>query len=284
VSRSPFAPHASAYLAGGIRQSARARALLPLGLVGAVCLAPVVGNNPLRGGGLAVVVVLTGLTLLAVLARQPVTVRLGLALAVTLTAFGLPWQLSWWPLPGVVGVAAYVLSGRLSCGRRADGMATGPIGWRRGRFGREQVWAIAALSAAAGGALVAFHALTPPALQFGAGLINLLPAWSVLIAGAGYVSLTAAVEEVLFRGVILSHLTAVVGSWPALVVQAAGFGVLHLHGYPYGPIGVALATGYGLLLGVMRLRSEGLLACWVAHVLADSVIFVFILQAAARPL
>jgi len=88
----------------------------------------------------------------------------------------------------------------------------------------------------------------------------------------------------LFRGVILSHLTAVVGSWLALAVQAAGFGVLHLHGYPYGPIGVALATGYDLLLGVMRLRSGGLLACWVAHVLADSIIFVFILQAAARPL
>jgi len=115
-------------------------------------------------------------------------------------------------------------------------MATGPIGWRRGRFGREQVWAIAALSAGAGGALVAFHALTPPALQFGAGLINLLPAWCVLIAAAGYVAITAAVE-VLFRGVIMSYLTAVVGSWPALVVQAAGFGVLHLHGYPHGRSG-----------------------------------------------
>jgi len=105
-------------------------------VVGAVCLAPVVGNDPLRGGGLAVVIVLTGLTLLAVLARQPVTVRLGLALAATITGFALPWQLSWWPLPGAVGVGAYLLCGRLPCGRRLDGMATG---WRRGRFGREQV-------------------------------------------------------------------------------------------------------------------------------------------------
>jgi hypothetical protein len=34
-----------------------------------------------------------------------------------------------------------------------------------------------------------------------------------------------------------------------------------------------------VLLGLLRLRARGLLACWIAHALADAVIFAFIFQA-----
>jgi len=43
---------------------------------------------------------------------------------------------------------------------------------------------------------------------------------------------------------------------------------------------VALAAVYGLMLGAMRLRSGGLLAPWIAHVLTDLVIFVLIVKTA----
>jgi uncharacterized protein len=66
--------------------------------------------------------------------------------------------------------------------------------------------------------------------------------------------------------------------WP----RPLGFGLLHLHGYPDGTVGAALAAGYGLLLGLLRPRAGGLLACRITHMVADSVIFVFILQAAAH--
>jgi hypothetical protein len=37
-------------------------------------------------------------------------------------------------------------------------------------------------------------------------------------------------------------------------------------------VGVGLATIYGLMMGVVRRRSGGLLAPWIAHVLTDVVI------------
>jgi membrane protease YdiL (CAAX protease family) len=55
------------------------------------------------------------------------------------------------------------------------------------------------------------------------------------------------------------------------------FGVGHLHGFPSGWIGVGLATIYGLMLGVVRLRTGGLLAAWIAHVAADFTIACLIL-------
>jgi membrane protease YdiL (CAAX protease family) len=82
---------------------------------------------------------------------------------------------------------------------------------------------------------------------------------------------------------ILTHLASATGRWTALAVQAVGFGPLNLHGYAQGLIGVGLTSGYGLLLGWLRLGTGGLLAGWVSHVLADSMIFVFILQAAVHP-
>ena len=67
-----------------------------------------------------------------------------------------------------------------------------------------------------------------------------------------------------------------------MLAQAVGFGLLHLHGYAHGIIGAALAAGYGLLLGLLRLRTGGLMACWIRRMAADAVIFVFILQATAH--
>src|SRR5439155_14715637 len=96
--------------------SARLRAdgaremLLPLGLVIVVSLAPFLGYNPAHAGGRAVLVGLATLTLLAAAAGRARSVRLGLALTSTIAAFALPWEVSWWPLPGAVGMLVYVLS------------------------------------------------------------------------------------------------------------------------------------------------------------------------------
>lgn len=45
--------------------------------------------------------------------------------------------------------------------------------------------------------------------------------------------------------------------------------------------GVALAAVYGLMMGALRLRANGLLAPWLAHLGADLVIAAILL--AARP-
>jgi uncharacterized protein len=46
---------------------------------------------------------------------------------------------------------------------------------------------------------------------------------------------------------------------------------------PRGWVGVGLATIYGLMMGVVRRRSGGMLAPWIAHVLTDVVIAGIIL-------
>jgi hypothetical protein len=49
---------------------------------------------------------------------------------------------------------------------------------------------------------------------------------------------------------------------------------MHLHGFPRGWSGVALASVYGLMMGALRQRARGLLAPWVAHLFADLAIVV----------
>jgi membrane protease YdiL (CAAX protease family) len=251
--------------------------LLPLGLVSVVSLAPFLGYNPAHAGGRVVLVGLAALTLLAAAAGRARSVRLGLALTSTIAAFALPWEVSWWPLPGAVGMLVYVLS--CLVGRNPFDPV---IPLRLGKLTRADVLSILGLALVSAIFLLAFRALTPPHQFLGDQLIGAIPAWLIVLGGVVFATANAAVEEMLFRGAILHHLGHAFGVWPAVAVQAVAFGLLHLHGYPYGPIGVALATVYGLLLGVVRLRSNGLLAPWVAHVVADGVIFVFILQAATR--
>ncbi len=98
-----------------------------------------------------------------------------------------------------------------------------------------------------------------------------------MLAGVGFSLLNAAVEEIVFRGVLLSALTDVLGVGVAVILQAVAFGVLHLHGVPSGPVGMVMAGAWGLLLGVMRVRSRGLLAPYVTHIAADATIVLLML-------
>jgi membrane protease YdiL (CAAX protease family) len=90
-------------------------------------------------------------------------------------------------------------------------------------------------------------------------------------------------EEAIFRGVMLTALTASSDSaWLAVVVQAAAFASLHYEmGFPNGAIGYGMALGYGLVLGYLRLRTDGLLAPTAAHVIADLTIGFILVALAA---
>jgi membrane protease YdiL (CAAX protease family) len=220
---------------------------------------------------------LAALTALATATRRAHSARLGVALTMTIAAFSLPWQINWWPLPGVLGLLGY-----LACSLIIKDVDEPRLPWRLGSLTRSDLACILGLAILSGSVLWTFHLLMPAHFSIGLHLLSTVPAWQLGAIGAAFATANAAVEELLFRGAILHQLRYTFGVWPAVATQAVAFGLFHLHGYPYGPIGVALATAYGLLLGAIRLRSNGLLAPWLAHVAADSLIFVFILQAASQ--
>lgn len=120
-----------------------------------------------------------------------------------------------------------------------------------------------------------FDGELPPAyVQAAAGR----PLWLLVVAGAGFSLVNAAVEEAVFRGVLQTALERVSGPGVAVVVQAVAFGLLHVVGVPTGLVGALMAGAWGLLLGVMRWRTGGLLAPYVAHVAADATIFGMLLH------
>jgi hypothetical protein len=106
-----------------------------------------------------------------------------------------------------------------------------------------------------------------------------VPLALLILGGLLFSMFNAAVEEGAYRGVIQDGLESTLGvGTTALCLQAAAFGALHFRGgFPRGWIGVGLASVYGLMMGIIRRRSGGMLGPWIAHVLTDVVIASIIL-------
>jgi uncharacterized protein len=99
-----------------------------------------------------------------------------------------------------------------------------------------------------------------------------------LASGAvSFVLLNAFCEELIWRGVLQSRLTALLSERDAIFVQALSFGAQHVHGFPRGIAGVLLAGGWAIALGVLRRKAGGLLAPFLAHLVADATIAAVII-------
>jgi membrane protease YdiL (CAAX protease family) len=76
-------------------------------------------------------------------------------------------------------------------------------------------------------------------------------------------------EELLFRGLLLTYVRRLSGSWVvAVAVTSFLFGVLHI---PQGLLAVAQITGMAAVLGVFFILSRSLLAVIVAHFLFNLI-------------
>ena len=188
---------------------------------------------------------------------------------IALALFGLPSQL-WLAL----GLAPYAAVERLGRGsRRAFNWFTA------GTITREVVSAAAAsilLSAVA--MIVWFRSVRPDINDL---IETFVPEWrwALLISGGLLISMwNAAVEEMAYRGVLMDALDRSVGAGIlSLLAQAAAFGVFHINGFPRGWIGVGLASIFGVMMGLIRRLSGGLLTAWAAHVCTDVVIISMVL-------
>ena len=101
-------------------------------------------------------------------------------------------------------------------------------------------------------------------------ILGLIPVFAVF---------NAITEEAVFRGVLFTALARSSESMLlANVVQAAAFAAIHyVMGFPNSVIGYVLALVYGLFLGYLRDRTNGLLAPVVTHIIADLVIAYILL-------
>lgn len=100
-----------------------------------------------------------------------------------------------------------------------------------------------------------------------------LPAALLLVGALVFATVNAALEELCFRAFMQGALDELTTSAIAIVIQGVAFGVAHWFGFPSGWWGVLLAGSWGVALGFVRWRCEGLLAPWIAHVFADLTIF-----------
>jgi len=178
---------------------------------------------------------------------------------------GLLWQ----PVM-ILALAAFALVARAVPGLRRTGA---PL-----RAGRVPVPGTLACAAVTPVGLLAWHVLARPDLSDVVdAYVPAVPLALLLLGGVLFALVNAALEEVIWRGLLQDDLGALLGPAAAVAVQGASFGLAHAHGVPRGLAGVVLAGGWGVLLGWLRLRSGGLLAPILAHVVADATIATIVL-------
>ncbi len=240
--------------------------LLATGLAGAVLL--VEGDVAL----VAVVLVLIALTGWAFRSKSAAALDVALLVDLLYLAVHVGF-LGLWPLPAVVAV---LVAAALAF--RSQRWELWRSWLRRGRVTPDTWWLLLATVLVTAIALSAwqwlFHGELPPAYR---DLAAGHPVWIILLAGTGFSLVNAAVEEAVFRGVLQTSLQQLVGAAAAILVQAGAFGLLHVVGIPTGWAGALMAGTWGVLLGILRHRTQGILVPYVAHVAADLTIVVMLL-------
>ena len=178
---------------------------------------------------------------------------------------------------GLIGYALFV--------RSAGWMREVPRWEHWGSFGwGVQVLTVVSALVAAIVLLAWYHFLRPNVDEIVRAFVPAAAPLRVLIVGGLLFSMVnAAVEEAAYRGVLLHGLDMTLGRGSvAIALQAVAFGALHIHGFPNGVVGIGLATVYGIFMGLIRRRANGMFAPWLAHVLTDIVIAAIVI-AIARP-
>lgn len=124
----------------------------------------------------------------------------------------------------------------------------------------------------AGAGLTTWATVARPAQSGYLGALQEWPWWVGVVGVIGFALVNPVWEEVVFRGVVLHELGQVWGVRAAIVLQALLFGSAHCSGFPSGWFGMAMAAVWGVVLGIIRVRSGGLGLVYAVHVCANAVI------------
>jgi len=106
------------------------------------------------------------------------------------------------------------------------------------------------------------------------GVLNNKPTAEVVGYGLLFAIVNALLEEIIWRGFVLSRAVSLVGEKQALIITALAFGLYHLSlGFPIWAC-LIFSIG-GLYMGGAAIRSKGLLAPFVMHVFVNMIFVVF---------
>jgi membrane protease YdiL (CAAX protease family) len=200
-----------------------------------------------------------------------ITSYIGKSPVLSLALLGLAWvcaklllpSLAFWPFILLIPLAIALL------GKRAFA-SDPPWALKAGSVRAHFPIAVAVVICAVTG-LIAWLELFTPGLGSQKSLVPQVshPVAIGLILAFGL--LNAAMEEIIYRGVILGALETIFKHFPLInCLQAFAFGIAHFEGgVPYGISGLCLSFIYGILQGVLRKRSGGLLLGFLAHVVVD---------------
>ena len=146
---------------------------------------------------------------------------------------------------------------------------------RAGKLNSYVLVLVFATAIVSGLSLVGWCLLLKPDISSHLAQMPKLSVWALPFVAVGFAMLNAAMEEFVFRGIVMQSLDSAVGAgYASITIQAISFGLFHyVAGFPNGALGLVMVCVFGFMLGMLRRRSEGLLAAWMAHVLADVVIF-----------
>lgn len=181
-----------------------------------------------------------------------------------------------WPLIWVAPLSFYFLLVALLPPFRATFS-----GWSFGRMNQQTTFAAIGIAIVSSAALACFQAWSKPDLHAYASMLPKRLPGGLLIAGIIFSIFNALLEELIFRGVLFTAIESQTGATMAVAITAALFGYGHMHGYPPGLLGAALAGGYGLALGWLRVFSGGLGLPVIAHIAADATIFMIVVKSGA---
>jgi membrane protease YdiL (CAAX protease family) len=221
----------------------------------------------------SIVVVSIGLLAFALLSREIQAIHISLFAAFLISVPFLFPLLRQWPFNLLVPLLLY----SVVCAT-VPALRSSILWLRLGRVDKKAMLLIITIAAFSGLALYIWQRALAPDLSIHLKHIPEMPIWMFPIAGLGFSVLNAAVEEAIYRGVIMQSMDSAFGPGVASVlVQGWLFGAMHyLQGFPNGGWGLVMATVYGLILGWLRRLSQGMLAPWLAHVCADAVIFAIL--------
>ena len=216
---------------------------------------------------------LAGLLSLAIIRRAIYAVHAALIVLLLLLLVALVPLFQIWPLSILAPLVMYGAVVSIAPQLRHS------VGWiHRGNINSVVIKLIIATVFVSAIALVGWVILAKPDIEHHLALMPELPFWAYPFAGIGFAIFNAAMEEAIFRGIVVEALDSALGAgyW-SVAIQAIPFAALHyLAGFPNGVLGFIMVLVYGVMLGAIRRLSEGMLAPLVAHVATDITIFAIL--------